>query len=213
MTMTDTLEHTVTSEAVHVSVRWIDLAALASVSASCASDDARPILTAVHLTSEDHRLVATATDSYSMAVVDVADGGISSDHAPLDVLIPAAWLTQAVRALKVSRFPMRGLTLSVTGETVTLSDGDTTLTTLVQAGEYPKVRHLIPAAGNYASELGAFNADFMARMAKIAPEFDKSLKSVATWRCVSMSATSVSVWERTTGNAHALFLLMPVRIN
>lgn len=210
--MTDTLEHTETSESVHVAVRWNDLAALASVSASCASDDARPILTTVHLTSEDGRLVATATDSYSLAIVDVADGGISFDHAPLDVLIPAAWLAQAVRALKVSRYPQRALRLSVTGETVTISDEETTLTTLAQAGEYPKVRHLIPAQANYASELGAFNADFLARMAKIAPEFDKSLKSIGTWRCMSMSRTSPSLWERTTSNAHALFLLMPVRI-
>ena len=213
--MTDTLEHTATeaAPAVHVEIPWKNLAALASVSASCASDDARPILTAVHLTSEEGRIVATATDSYSLAVVDVADGGISWDHEPLDVLIPAAWLNQTVRALKVTRYPLRPVMLSVVGETVTLSTDDTVLSTRVQAGTYHTVRHLIPAVANYQSELGAFNADFMARMAKIAPELDKKLKSIGTWRCMSMSRTLPSVWERTTSNAHALFLIMPVRIN
>ncbi len=204
MTMTETRETTTTV----LEVTWQTLSDLASVSASAATDKRPPILTAIQLVSDSTRLTATATDSYTLARVSV-----ESAAPMLEVLIPAAWLLDALKATKVTRAPQLALTLSVTGQTITLSDGrGVTMTTLAQDGTYPSVAPIIPTEDNYTSELGAFNPQFLARMAKILPPRDKR-DTTRAWRCVSMSATKPALWKATTYEAEAEFLQMPVRIS
>lgn len=189
-----------------IEVPWSTLKTLATVSASAATDDARPLLTQIHLREMGGVLVAEATDSYSLARIT------SGVVAPvgLDVLVPAKWLSKSISALKVGRMASYPITLSFTGDIVTVSNSITTLSTTVAEGKFPSVDQIIPTEARYTSELGAFNALFLARMADILPAETKRNRS--TWKCVSMSATSPSVWTKIDGDLSALFLLMPVRI-
>lgn len=189
-----------------IEVPWSTLKALATVSASAATDDARPLLTQIHLREMGGVLVAEATDSYSLA--RITSGVVAP--AGLDVLAPAKWLSKSVVALKVGRMASYPITLSFTGDMVTVSNGSATLSTTVAEGKFPSVDRLTPAAANYAHEAAAFNALFLARMADILPAETKRYGS--TWKCVSMSATGPSVWTKADGDLSALFLLMPVRI-
>lgn len=204
MTMTETRETPTTV----LETTWGDLNNLASVAASAATDKARPLLTAIQLVSDGARLVATATDSYTLARVSVTHAAPTCE-----VLIPAAWLLDALKATKVTRARQRPITLSITGETITLSDGlGVTMTTLAQSGTYPTIDPLIPTEDNYTSELAAFAPQYLARMAKILPPRD-SKDTTRAWRCVSMSPTKPALWLCSTYEAEALFLQMPVRVS
>ncbi len=202
MTMTETTEVTKVIE-----MTWGELSQLASVSACASTDKMRPILTMIHLTSENGKVRAVATDSYTLAIIDTEVDAPSD----LDVMVPATWLRDALKALKVARATEVPVTLSFTGTTITASNALTTVSTTNDVyGDYPKVTQLIPAEANYQSELGAFNAEFLARMSAILPA---GRKDSPTWKCLSMSATSPSLWTRTYGTMSAQFLIMPVRVN
>lgn len=204
MTMTETNEVTTTV----LEMTWTELAQVASIVASASTDEARPILTKVHLTSENGKLQAIATDSFTLAIIStevVAPEG-------LDVLVPAKWLVSVVKQLKITRAPNVTVTLSFTGENLTASNGETTVSTvLIDAGLYPQVLRLVPTADKYTSELGAFNAELLARMADILPPARKD--NTTCWKCVSMSATSPSLWTRTHDSMSVKFLIMPARFN
>lgn len=202
MTMTETSEVTTTV----LEMTWTELAQVASIATCAGADEARPILTKVHLTSEEGKLQAIATDSYTLAIIStdvVAPEG-------LNALVPAKWLVSVVKQLKITRYPKVTVTLSFTGENLTASNGETTVSTvLIDAGLYPQVLQLVPSAEKYTSEAGAFNADFLARMADILPA---GRKDTACWKCLSMSATSPSLWTRTYHSMSAKFLIMPVKV-
>ena len=120
----------------------------------------------------------------------------------------------------VTDFTATPTTLYDNGGMVTLSSGGLTLSTVLEDhGRWPQIDNLIPAESNYQSELGAFHAPYLARMAKILPPVVK--REGATWECLSMSATRTSLWRRVqhydarprgAWTATALFLQMPVRI-
>lgn len=204
MTMTKTNKVTTTV----LEMTWTELAQVASIAASAGTDEARPILTKIHLTSEDGKLQAVATDSYTLAIIStdvVAPEG-------LDVLVPAKWLVSVVKQLKITRYPKVKVTLSFTGENLTASNGETTVSTvLIDAGLHLQLLRLVPAADKYTSELGAFNAEFLARMADILPAGRKD--TTTYWKCLSMSATSPSLWTRTYESMSAKFLIMPVKVS
>jgi hypothetical protein len=194
------------------------LSQLASVAASASGNQARPIFTNIHLFTREGEIVAEATDSYTLARVSVPVEG----NADLDVMIPATWLVKSLSALKLKgRAALtQDVLFSVTGDVLTLSSGGVTLSTVLgDHGRWSQIDNLIPAEGNYQSELGAFHAPYLARMAKILPPVVK--REGATWECLSMSATRTSLWRRVqhydarprgAWTATALFLQMPVRI-
>jgi hypothetical protein len=215
--MTDVMENVETAVPSFVWAPEIaKLSQLASVAASSSDDQARPIFTNIHLFTRQGEIVAEATDSYTLARVSVPVEG----NADLDVLIPAQWLVKSLSALKLKgRAALtQDVLVNVAGGMVTLSSGGLTLSTVLGDGRFPQIDHLIPAESNYQSELGAFHAPYLARMAKILPPV---VKGEGTWECVSMSATRPSLWRRIQHydarpredwTATALFLQMPVRI-
>ena len=216
--MTDVMENVETAVPSFVWAPEIaKLSQLASVAASASGNQARPIFTNIHLFTREGEIVAEATDSYTLARVSVPVEG----NADLDVLIPAQWLVKSLSALKLKgRAALtQDVLVNVAGGMVTLSSGGLTLSTVLGDGKFPQIDHLIPTEGNYQSELGAFNAPYLARMAKILPPVVK--REGATWECLSMSATRPSLWRRIQHydarpredwTATALFLQMPVRI-
>lgn len=213
MTMTET--ESVTSFVTEMN--WQTLNALATVSASAGTDKARPILLAVHLFAGNGEMTAEATDSYTLARISV-----ESDVTGLDALIPAKWLVSTLKALKPLARNVAGalVTLSIEGGTVTLSNGDITMSSLLVEGNFPKTEQLIPVEANYMAELGAFDGAKLARMAAILPEISTRFNEYActTWQCVSMSVLKPSLWTRTYRTTEGasltgMFLVVPVRVN
>ena len=201
---------------------WQTLSDLASVSATCPTDDARPILTAIHLVSDGITITATATDSYALAIVTTSGANVTSPPewiAPaFDVLIPATWLNAALKATKPGRFPRWAVRLTLEpderGGTVTLSTlaGDVSTSGPLMLGDYPKTAQLIPTPAQYVHERAGFNAAFLARMAKILPpDTGKRAGAPQPWVCEMMSETRPSVWTTRVRDCEGLFLLMPVR--
>lgn len=117
--------------------------ALRQVVRAASSDDSRPILTGVLLSAEEGgglRLVAT--DSYRLAVRDVA--GTSVLREGQSVLVPSRALREVERLLSgvvelTLRLGERDATFEVSG-----AGGTTRLTTRLIEGEFPNYRGLIP---------------------------------------------------------------------
>ena len=214
MTMTDNQIETTTV----VEIDWRTLSALATVSASASTDSARPVLLAIHLYTEGGRLVADATDSYTLGRLSV-----ESDVTGLDALIPAKWLVSSLKSLKpakvarVTSYSSSGklVTLSVSSGMATLSDGSATFTTELISGTFPSVSQLIPEPSAYVFEKASFNLRILTRMNDILPS--SSAKVSNTWTCVSMPAQKPSIWTRSefvgADKVDGLLLVMPVRVN
>lgn len=208
-----TIETEVPTEAVSGSIIEVTpsaLAQLSSVAASASADEYRPLLTALHLYTKDGELVADCTDSYTLARVVVPFPG-SPDF---DALIPAKWLVTSLKAIKAAATYKKGnapLTLSIVGESVTLSSHEVTFSAQLLTGTYPSVDQLIPSGDKLSCELGAFNAQILTRMAAVLPAPTK--KDAAPWRCESMSLAKPALWTRRDGDARALFLAMPYKLS
>ena len=205
--MTDVLDQVENTTTV-IELSWSTLVRLASITASASDDDARPILTNVHVIESGGKLQLDATDSYTLArfvtEIDAPQG--------LDVLIPAKWLVTAVKQTKVTRAPETTLTISFTGDNVTISNRDVTLTSAVGWGTFPSVDQLIPSEKDYLNELGAFDAWKLARMGAILPPEDRK-RDANSWKCLSMSLNKPSVWTRYFKGIDAQFLIMPYRMS
>ena len=193
-----------------IEMAWRDLRVIASVGVAAGRDNARPILTAIHLTAGGGEIQAVATDSYRLATATT-----EHDGPEIDALIPAKWLLTAVKSTK----PLKRnettakVTLSITGDTVTVSNYETTFTTQMVSGQFPKVAQLIPTSDNYKSELGSFNPTFLAGMHDITSICDPG-NTTASWKCLSMSEVSPSLWATTCHAERSWdmqYQLMPVR--
>jgi len=206
-TMTITTETTETGPQT-LELPWEVLADLASAGASAGTDDARPILTSLHLFTREGRLIAEATDSYTLARVSTEYAG-----PELDALVPAKWLEAVRKAAKALRIPGLPVALEVGAETITARVPDAfTMSTPAQWGTFPKIDHLIPTEADYVHELGAFNPQFLARMTKIlSPANAKD--TTRAWKCISMSTLKPSLWTTSARGAEAMFLQMPVRLD
>ncbi len=114
--------------------------ALRQVVRAASTDESRPILTGVLFTTEDGALRLVATDSYRLAVRDLA--GVSVLAADQKVLVPSRALSELARVL-----PSTGdVTLRLGEREATFEVGDATLTTRLIEGEFPNYRQLIPSA-------------------------------------------------------------------
>lgn len=219
--MTETTTEATGATRVEAQLPWQTLSDLASVSATCAGDDARPHLAAIHLVSDGTMITATATDSYALAIVTTSAPAIGDDWTfpAFDVLIPASWLIAALKATKPGRVPHWTVLLTLApderGGTVTLATlaGDVSISGVLTPGTFPNVGHLVPAASQYGHERAAFNAQFLARMSKIlTPETGKYAPMPRPWVCEMMSNTRPSVWTTSVRGCDGMFLLMPVRM-
>ena len=114
--------------------------ALKQVTPAASTDDNRPIITGVLLSAEEGGLRLVATDSYRLAVRDLA--GLNALSGRDSVLVPSRALKEVERA-------------SQSAETITVRFGDrdavfevgtTRITTRLIEGEFPNYRGLIPAS-------------------------------------------------------------------
>jgi DNA polymerase III subunit beta len=114
--------------------------ALRQVVRAASTDEARPILTGVLLAAENDGLRMVATDSYRLAVADLAEQKVLA--ADQKVLVPSRALNELARVVgggeeMVVRLGERDATFEV---------GSTRLTTRLIEGEFPNYRQLIPAS-------------------------------------------------------------------
>ena len=119
---------------------------LRQVVRAASTDDARPLLTGVLLTGEGGSVRLVATDSYRLALRDLA--GTSSFGAESDILVPARALAELQRS---SGGPGGGegdgadeIGVAAGPHDITFSRGSVRITTRLLDGTYPDYRQLIP---------------------------------------------------------------------
>jgi DNA polymerase-3 subunit beta len=114
--------------------------ALRQVVRAASTDEARPILTGVLLTAENGGLRMVATDSYRLAVRDLANHQVLG--AEQKVLVPGRALSELQRLVSGATDT---LTMRLGDRDATFEVGETRLTTRLIEGEFPNYRQLIPA--------------------------------------------------------------------
>jgi DNA polymerase III subunit beta len=113
--------------------------ALKQVVRAASSDESRPILTGVLMTAEAGGLRLVATDSYRLAVRDLADSPVLGPDQK--VLIPSRALAELGRVLSAGS----EVTLRLGEREATFEVGPVRLTTRLIEGEFPNYRQLIPS--------------------------------------------------------------------
>ncbi|MGF1512632.1 MAG: DNA polymerase III subunit beta [Elainellaceae cyanobacterium] len=107
------------------------------------SDEAKQVLTGVHLTAEADGLEFAATDGHRLAVVKTLDGGVSDSDAGFDVTVPGKALRELERMLQ-SNPATEAIALQFDqGQLVVEWEGKR-LTSRLLEGQYPNYRQLIP---------------------------------------------------------------------
>lgn len=111
---------------------------------AASTDDARPLLTGVLASTADGILRLVATDSYRMAIRDVAQ--IKDIGASDDRLIPRRALGELLHSLPNT--PEGDMAIRVSDRLMSFGFGDMTITTRLLDGAYPNYQQLIPAQYN-----------------------------------------------------------------
>jgi len=114
--------------------------ALRQVVRAASTDEARPILTGVLLTAENGGLRMVATDSYRLAVRDLAEHEVLGPDQK--VLVPGRALNELQRLVGGGD----DLTMRLGDRDATFEVGGTRLSTRLIEGEFPNYRQLIPAS-------------------------------------------------------------------
>ena len=115
-------------------------AAVEQVEKAASSDDARPILTGVLMAAESGGLRLVSTDSYRLAVCDIA--GLSVLGEGQKVLVPSRALKELARIVGEEE----EITLSLGEHNASFSVGSVTITTRLIEGDFPNYNRLIPDA-------------------------------------------------------------------
>lgn len=130
--------------------------AMRQVVRAASGDDARPMLTGVLMASEGEGLRLVATDSYRLAVRDLAGTTVLAEGQ--QVLVPARALAELARLLAASSglaaapasstpgAEGRPVTLRIGEHDATFDVGAVTLTTRLLEWDFPPYRSLIPAS-------------------------------------------------------------------
>jgi DNA polymerase-3 subunit beta len=113
--------------------------ALRQVVRAASTDEARPILTGVLLTAENGGLRMVATDSYRLAVRDLANHQVLGPDQK--VLVPGRALSELQRLVGAGDT----LTMRLGERDAAFEVGETRLSTRLIEGEFPNYRQLIPA--------------------------------------------------------------------
>jgi DNA polymerase III subunit beta len=118
---------------------------LRQVVRAASTDDARPLLTGVLLTDEKGSIRLVATDSYRLALRDLAGtGGLGEDR---DILVPARALSELQRLTSGTTSgdtPTGDVGVTIGKNDITFSSGAVQITTRLLEGTYPDYRQLIP---------------------------------------------------------------------
>lgn len=125
--------------AVTATLRTLELGdALRQVVRAASTDDARPVLTGVLMSSEQSGIRLVATDSYRLAVRDLPDTNVlQSDQS---VLVPSKALGELTRILSGES----EIEVSLGEREIDFVVGDTRLTSRLIEGQFPDYRPLIP---------------------------------------------------------------------
>ena len=110
------------------------------VARSASSDEARPILTGVHVTGEEGTLTMAATDSYRLAVMATPLSEPLS--TPIEANIPARALRELSRLLGESS--VERVDISMLGNQVVFRAGEALLSSRLIDGQFPNYRQLLP---------------------------------------------------------------------
>jgi DNA polymerase-3 subunit beta len=112
--------------------------ALKQVVPAASRDDARPILTGVLFEADPNGLRLVATDSYRLAVRDLAGAHVlEEDHR---VLVPARALSELLRVLG-----SQDVTVILADREAQFVAGPTKVTTRLIEGDFPNYRQLLPS--------------------------------------------------------------------
>ena len=114
--------------------------ALRQVTPAASTDDNRPIITGVLLSAEEGGLRLVATDSYRLAVRDIA--GLSVLSGRSSVLVPSRALREVERLLGSAE----SVTLRLGERDAAFEVGTCRITTRLIEGEFPNYRGLIPSS-------------------------------------------------------------------
>lgn len=114
--------------------------ALRQVVRAASSDEARPTLTGVLMTAEADGLRMVATDSYRLAVCDLAGQQVLADNQK--VLVPGRALNELQRLLGNGS----EVTMRLGDRDATFEVGNTRLSTRLIDGDFPNYKQLIPAS-------------------------------------------------------------------
>ena len=113
--------------------------ALRQVIRAASSDDARPVITGVLLSTQDNGLRLVATDSYRLAVRDIDGANIlPADHQ--QVLVPSRTLGELLRVMG----DVQDLNVALDEREITFSLGHIHMTSRLIEGKFPDYRPLIP---------------------------------------------------------------------
>lgn len=117
---------------------------LRQVVRAASTDDARPLLTGVLLTTADGVVRLVATDSYRLALRDL--GGTESVGADGDILVPARALGELQRlpVPAVADGPPATVGVATGSHEITFIQGPVRISTRLLDGTYPDYRQLIP---------------------------------------------------------------------
>jgi DNA polymerase III subunit beta len=118
--------------------------ALRQVVMAASKDDARLILTGVHMAAEAGGLRLVATDSYRLAIRDVADATMLSEGQ--QVLVPSRALRELVQFLGGDDVTVRLGEREVAFDTTTGEHSSIEVRTRLIEGNFPEYRKLIPAS-------------------------------------------------------------------
>jgi DNA polymerase-3 subunit beta len=121
--------------------------ALRQVTPAASTDDNRPIITGVLLAAEDDGLRLVATDSYRLAVRDLAGQSGTLGGRP-SVLVPSRALREVERLLGAGAGGEKAeaVTLRLGERDAAFEIGTTRVTTRLIEGEFPNYRGLIPSS-------------------------------------------------------------------
>lgn len=113
--------------------------AVSRVLHACSSDEARPILTAVHLFSEHGKAGFVATDSYRLAVSKSGVKGFGN------ALVPADALQTLIRLHRLADQPERVI-VALDATSIGFQVGDCMVTARLIEGKFPEWTKLVPDA-------------------------------------------------------------------
>ncbi len=135
---------------------------LRQVVRAASSDDARPLLTGVLVTSDAGAVRLVATDSYRLAMRDLR--GVAG-LAEQDILVPARALAELQRVPAGNAADGASIAVAMGSNEITFVVGDVRISSRLLEGSYPDYRQLIPE--HYPNRLHVGKESFMGALRRV----------------------------------------------
>jgi len=158
----------------------IDLSVLTNsvteVAFAAATDDTRPVLTAVLTNITSSHLSLVATDGYRLSIKEIAltvPTHLPDDQTSLTLLIPSRSLSEVIKFAKTSNKVIMGV--SPDSNQLVFSLGDTEITTRLIDGDFPDYHRIVPPS--FSTKV-LVSKNELAQAIKIASVFAKESANV-----------------------------------